>query len=73
MAFFLGDDGVGTPLDHFSVIVRGCKPMQPEGFEITLELRRVATGNPPPASTADKSQTAQPLPAKERGGDGRAA
>jgi hypothetical protein len=27
-------------LDSFSVVVRRCRPLDPEGYEVTLELRR---------------------------------
>jgi hypothetical protein len=31
-------------LDRFQVLVRGCRPLQPDGYELTLEVRRKPDG-----------------------------
>jgi hypothetical protein len=61
---------MNTLLGHFSVVVRSCKPLQPEGYEVTLELRRIAASNSP--ATPTTTESAPTSPAQESGGDDHA-
>jgi len=70
---FPGDDGVNDLLDHFSILVRSCRQLQPDGFELTLELRRTPVGKMPTPTTSPTDQVTQATQAQERGGNPRAS
>jgi hypothetical protein len=63
---------MGNALDHFSILVRSCKPLQSDGYEVTLELRRTAADNSSAATVTSPAQAAQEFQARGHGGDDRA-
>jgi hypothetical protein len=43
-------------LDRFQVLVRGCRPLPPDGYELTIEVRR----NQPPKPQPGPAEGARP-------------
>jgi hypothetical protein len=52
-------------LDRFQVVVRGCRPPQPDGYELTLEVRRKAVSGKVSGEKGASKPTAPGQPEKE--------
>ena len=52
-------------LDHFRVLVRSCRPLPPDGYELTVEVRRNQPPRPQP-TTADAAQPPAEEPAERQ-------
>jgi hypothetical protein len=52
-------------LDRFQVLVRSCRPLPPDGYELTVEVRRNQPPRPQPAPT-DNAQVPVEEPAERQ-------
>jgi hypothetical protein len=64
--------GVEKILDRFQVLVRQCKPLQPDGYEITVEVRRRQQPAPADDPLGGRFGRPAPIPSCGQEADGAA-